>query len=256
VRAALIGYTGFVGSALARDGEFDLCVNRTNLESLRGAHLKRIVCAGLPAAKWIANQRPAEDADNMRRLVAALATTRADTFTLISTIDVYPRATDADETYECSNEPNHAYGTHRLEFERSVRERFPHAHIVRLPALFGAGLKKNILYDLLYDNQVERINPDSRFQWYPLTRLTRDLRTIEERGLPLVNLFTEPLETRAILEQLFPNRLAGRSPGPRAHYDLHTCHGAVFGGDSRYIMSRAAVLAALGAFVTAERRCQ
>jgi len=252
VKSALIGYSGFVGANLALTGNFDLHINRVNLEALRGTCVERLVCAGLPAAKWIANQKPQEDADNIRRLEATLSTVRAKRFILISTIDVYPRTEDADESYVCTGKPNHAYGRHRLEFEHFVRDRFPNAHIVRLPALFGRGLKKNAVYDLLHDNRLERINPSSRFQWYPLARLPRDLDTIEAHHLPLVNLFTEPIETRTILEQLFAGKNAGESPDPAAHYDLRTLYGSHFGGDSRYVMSSAAVMSALRKFVREE----
>lgn len=250
--SALVGYTGFVGASLAKTGDFDLLVNRSNLESLRDARLQRLVCAALPAAKWIANQKPQEDADNIRRLEAVLRTVRAEAFVLISTIDVYPRLTGANETYDCTRETNHPYGTHRLGFEHFVRSLFPHASIVRLPALFGRGLKKNVLYDLLHDRQLERINPASRFQWYPLARLSQDLDTIETHRLSLVNLFSEPIETRSILEQLFADKKVGETVDPPASYDLRTCYGALFGGDSRYVMSSAAVMCALREFVERE----
>jgi hypothetical protein len=250
--SALIGYTGFVGANLAVTGDFDLHINRTNLEALRGRRLERLVCAGLPAAKWLANQKPREDADNIHRLEAMLNTVWAGTFILISTIDVYPCTADADELYVCTGQPNHAYGEHRLEFEHFVRDRFPNAHIVRLPALFGRGLKKNAVYDLLHDNRLERINPASRFQWYPLVRLAHDLETIQAHRLPLVNLFTEPVETRTILQELFADKLTGASPDAPAQYDLRTRYGCLFGGDSRYVMSSAAVMTALREFVCQE----
>mgnify|MGYP002224763577 CR=1 FL=1 len=41
-----------------------------------------------------------------------------------------------------------AYGRNRLQLERWVREDYPNALIVRLPALYGIGLKKNFLFDL------------------------------------------------------------------------------------------------------------
>lgn len=41
-----------------------------------------------------------------------------------------------------------AYGKNRLQLERWVREDFPDALIVRLPALYGAGIRKNFLFDL------------------------------------------------------------------------------------------------------------
>src|SRR5262249_34880282 len=142
--------------------------------------------------------------------------------------------------------PNHAYGTHRLEFERFVRARFPHALVVRLPALFGPGLRKNVLYDLLHANQVERINPASCFQWYPLERLPEDLRRAEAHGLKLANFFTEPLATRLVLERFFPEVRAGAEAQPAAYYDLHTRYGQAFGGDERYVMRAPQVLEEVG----------
>lgn len=41
-----------------------------------------------------------------------------------------------------------AYGKNRLQLEQWVREDFPDALIVRLPALYGIGIKKNFLFDL------------------------------------------------------------------------------------------------------------
>lgn len=247
--SVLIGHTGFVGATLARGSSFDLLVNRSNLESLRGAHVRRLVCAGLPAAKWIANEKPHEDAENLRRLEATLCTVRADRVLLISTIDVYPCSRDADETFDCSQKPNHTYGRHRLDFERFIRETFPESFIVRLPALFGAGLKKNILYDLLHGRRLERINPDSRFQWYPLTRLMRDLNAVEARALPLVNFFTEPIQTKKILKEFFPDRRVGESPDALVEYDLQTQYSTHFGAREGYIMTCLEVMREMRIFI-------
>ena len=251
--SALIGYSGFVGGTLAKSEHFDLLVNRANLQSLRDQQLDRLVCAGLPAAKWLANEKPEEDAENTRRLEAALRTVQASTVVVVSTIDVYPCTSGVDELYDCRLMPNHSYGRHRLEFEHFVRDRFPHASVVRLPALFGPGLKKNVLYDLLHDNRLERINSASRFQWYPLDRLQGDLRIVEALRLPLVNLFTEPLETGVLVSKLFPDKFVGQCPDRPASYDLYTRYGAHFGGNGRYVMSASSLMEALRDFVRAER---
>ena len=249
----LIGHTGFVGGVLAAARPFDVRVNRANLEVLAGLDADEVVCAGLPAAKWIANREPDADAANMRTLMTALSGMRARRFTLISTIDVYPQTTGLDESFDCSGAANHAYGSHRLQFEQFVRERFPNAIIARLPALFGTGLRKNVLYDLLHDNCLDAINPDSSFQWYPLDRLDADLRLLETHEARLVNLFTEPVPTRAFLSRFFPGKAVGsRCAGP-VHYDLRTRHAALFGAEGHYMMNRDAVLEAMGRFIASER---
>ncbi len=246
--SVLIGHTGFVGGLLARRRSFDVRINRTNLHELRNIEAERVVCAGLPAAKWIANRDPAADRDNVRRLCDVLDTVTTGTFVLISTIDVYPCTRGADEDFDPSGVPNHCYGTHRLQFETFVRDRFPDALIIRLPALFGPGLRKNVLFDLLHGNQLDLINPDSHFQWYPLERLPGDIELAETHGLRLVNLFTEPVATRDILERFFPRAAVGARAQPAAHYDLQTRHAALFGGQGRYIQSAKETLTELREF--------
>jgi hypothetical protein len=246
--SALIGCTGFVGGFLAGCERFDLLIHRANVDLLRCRSLDRAVCAGLPAAKWIANREPEADRANMLLLCETLETVTAASFVLISTIDVYPRMGGVDEGFDCSTEPNHPYGRHRLEFERFVRERFPHALILRLPALFGPGLRKNVLFDLMTGNQLEKVNPLSSFQWYPLERLPEDIDRAQQRELRLVNLFTEPLATATIIDRYFPDTQVGAEAQPAAHYDLHTRHAQVFGGAGHYVMSAQAALDAIGGF--------
>jgi hypothetical protein len=38
-----------------------------------------------------------------------------------------------------------------------------------LPALFGKHIKKNIIYDLLNENEIHNINYNSLYQWYNLS---------------------------------------------------------------------------------------
>jgi hypothetical protein len=176
-------------------------------------------------------------------------------FVLISTIDVYPDPSKAlDESYDPTGQPNHAYGTNRLALEAWVAARYTDHLIVRLPALFGPGLKKNVLFDLLHNNQVANINPAGSFQWYPVNRLAGDLAKAAAAGLQLVNLFTEPVATRTILDRHFPEAKVGQPKEPAPRYDLRTRHGRHFGGDERYMMAGEAVLASMADFIAAERR--
>ena len=215
-----------------------------------------MVCAGVPAVKWLANKQPEDDINTLQKLVADLKTVFARKFVLISTIDVYPDPSiGGDEDTDCSTAPNHAYGAHRLWFEEQMKTLFDGCVIIRLPALFGEHLKKNYIYDLLNDrvDLISQINLDSTFQWYDVSLLWQDIDIILKSGARLVNLFTEPLSTRAIVENCFPQYLSEISPiekgGATASYNLGTKYGNLWAQDGKYIQRAEFVLQRLKSFV-------
>lgn len=253
-RSALVGYTGFVGGTLRRGRPFDVLVNSKNANDLRGGDFDLLIHAGVPSVKWIANKDPAADRAAIFSIRDVLATTKVRELILISTIDVYPDpSAPSDENAAIDPARNHAYGRHRFELEQWVREQFANVRIVRLPALFGEGLKKNVLFDLLHDNQVGNINPASRFQWYPLTRLNADIEKIRARDIRLINLFPEPIRTSDIVDRFFPGAPTARASEPAPVYDLRTRYSDVFGGPPGYILGRATVLDELAAFIAREK---
>jgi hypothetical protein len=253
--SALIGHTGFVGSNLARDRGFGTLANSKTIDDLVGRSFGTIVCAGVSAAKWLANKDPEADQLGIERLKTALDTLTAREFIPISTIDVYPDPSQPlDEDAIIKDVPNHAYGRHRLELENWVSRRFEKTRIVRLPALFGSGLKKNIIFDLLHDNQTGNINPASTFQWYSLRRLADDLDLIRSQDLSLVNLFPEPIATADILDAFFPNSRSGVPAMPAPNYCLTTRYSELFGGPRNFVCSRISVLGQLADFLVNERR--
>jgi len=248
----LIGHTGFVGGNLARQFAFDACFNSKNFREMAGREFDLLVCAGVSAVKWRANKEPEADRRGIEVLEQTLAQTRAKRFVLISTIDVYPETRGHDEDYDCGSKPNHPYGAHRLAFERFVADHFDGALIVRLPGLFGEGLKKNVVYDLINDNCLEMINPRTTVQYYDLSDLWADIETALRHDLRLVNLFNEPIASQTILDRFFPGKPVGGKPAPEAHYDLRSKHAALFGGRNGYIRNAAETLAAMGRFIETE----
>lgn len=246
---ALIGSTGFVGSSLTRHISFAASFNSATIDMICDRDFDTIVCAGAPAVKWLANKDPAGDLENLNKLMDALKKTRTRHLILISTIDVYPKPENVDEL-DIPDEHSEAYGRNRRALETFAESTFERSTIIRLPGLFGAGLKKNIIFDLINNNQIEKINPASRFQWYSLDRLHSDLNTIVASGLPLVNIAPEPLVTRDLLSELFPRAEVGPAAYPAASYDMHTRHAALLGGDGRYHIPASAVMASLRAFVS------
>ncbi|OYR22777.1 NAD-dependent epimerase/dehydratase family protein [Brucella pseudogrignonensis] len=253
--SALIGYTGFVGSNLLRAHSFDDLYNSSNIGDIVGKHYSLLVCAGVPAVKWKANKEPQQDREQIAALIGPLSNVTADRFILISTIDVYSSPSEPhDESKDPFDSEAQPYGKHRLEVEQWATEHFSDTLIVRLPALFGPGLKKNVIFDLLHDNQTDKIDPASSFQWYSLHRLWNDIEIADNAGLKLINLFPEPVTTRAILDNLFPNAIVGTSSAAPVSYRLGTRHAGVFGQAGRYIAPASSVMDDITSFVERERR--
>jgi nucleoside-diphosphate-sugar epimerase len=251
-RTALIGHTGFVGSNLAAQHSWTACFNSKNIGSIAGQTFDTVVCAGVQAVKYWANAHPAEDWQGIQNLLTPLESVTATRFILLSTIDVYPSPIAVNEDDAISSE-NHAYGRHRLAVETFVRNRFPLHHIVRLPGLFGPGLKKNVIFDLLHYHCLEAIQPESVFQYYHLKHLTADLVKVIGHGLPLLNLATEPIPTRIIIERFAQGEKVGARAGNPGRYDFHSKHASLWGGSPSYLYEAPAVLADMEEFFTQER---
>jgi nucleoside-diphosphate-sugar epimerase len=250
---ALVGYSGFVGRNLAEARPFELLYNSKNIEDIRGQVMSELVCAGAPAAKWLANAEPEKDRATIDRLIACLDGAKAERVLLISTIDVYRNPVDVTESDVPPDEGLHAYGLHRLRLERFVRQRFPGALIIRLPALFGPHLKKNALFDLLNGNQVEKIDPDATFQWYPVAQVADDIDRFRDIGLRLVNVGTEPVSMQAIVSAFFPTISLTAKPPPHPLYRMRSEHAGSLGGRDGYLIDREGVLADIGRFIQAHR---
>ena len=146
---AIVGATGFVGQNLRNSHGFSGQFNSRNVAELTGKEYRIVVCAAAPATMWAANKDPDGDLANIRRLIAHLEGVRAQHFVLVSTIAVLANAAAGLDEETMQFETAKAYGRNRRFLEEAVANLFPSSHILRLPALFGAGLKKNFLFDIL-----------------------------------------------------------------------------------------------------------
>lgn len=145
----LIGYSGFVGSNLLRQRTFQDLFNSRNIDEIRGRHFDVLVCAGAPATMWAANRDPDADAKNLRALSSAVRETKTERLVLISSVAVFDRCDFGYTEDDAGFETEKAYGRNRRELEMALSESAAHVHIIRLPALFGPGLKKNFIFDIL-----------------------------------------------------------------------------------------------------------
>lgn len=241
---ALIGYTGFVGSHLIQN-DMDF-YNTKNIQTLKCKSYDVIYCSALPAEKWKANKHPEIDYKNMKMLIDILNTVSCSRFILISTVDVYNAVLPQSESPDAypnvySSQP---YGRHRREFEEWVTGKFPNVHIFRLPALFGHGLKKNALYDLLHKNQIDKLRGDWKFQWYNIEWLQKDIQKHIESGNKIVNLVTPPINLSTIQTMFFPDVQIQSKSEESVNYNITSNYGYshsledVFVCLSRFIRNR------------------
>ena len=147
-RDLLVGSTGFVGGNLRAKHTFAAVCHSSDIAAQYGTQPDLCVYAGVPAAMFLANADPEADMEVMRTARENLRKIAPKSLVLISSIAVFAdsRGRCEDDAPDTDGLP--AYGRNRLQLEQWVREDFNDALIVRLPALYGAGLKKNFLFDL------------------------------------------------------------------------------------------------------------
>lgn len=89
----------------------------------------------------------------------------------------------------------------------------------------------------------------SRYQFYPLARLWKDMGLALQYGVRLLHTATEPVSAGEVYAALtgrpFENELAGAP----ADYDYRTKYGKLFNGNGGYIMNRQEVLEEIKEFV-------
>ena len=227
IKNALLGYTGFVGSHIRENlnPETTEYFNSKNLKSVLDSSFDRVYCACVPAVKWLANQNPEEDMRIVSDIGQILREIRCNRMYLVSTIDVHDHSEEGqvEDNVIPSLEP---YGKHRFDLETSLREVFfDKLTVLRLPALFGVGLKKNSLFDLMNDNNVRDINSNSRLQWYSMHWLWEDIVDSDEYSQNVVNLYSEPIETTTIVRMFFPDKMGIVSSKKRVSHD----HSSIYG---------------------------
>ena len=290
IQDLLVGSTGFVGGNLLAKHAFAAARHSSDIAESYGTSPDLCVYAGVPAAMFLANADPEADLAVMRAARENLRKIAPKKLVLISSIAVYPDSrgkTEADAP-DPTDPALPAYGRNRRMLELWVRQDFPGALIVRLPALYGLGLKKNFLFDLhtitpamlrpdkyaelaekstlvragytLAENgfykQNGRADPAalraffagndfnalaftdsrSRYQFYDLRRLWRDIETALAQGLTCLNLTPPPVSAAAVYAAVtgrtdWVNELAK----PPFDYDLRSLHAGLLGGADGYL---------------------
>lgn len=249
---ALVGYTGFVGQTLSHQLDFDALYNSSNSAEMAGKTYGQVMFSAARAEKWRANADPIADAAHIDTLIDLIHSFEAEVFVLISTVDVYQSPRGVDEHSPVYREGDwHAYGKNRFRLEEAVRRRFPSALIIRLPALFGEGLKKNALYDFMNDNNVDRVNPDGELQFYNMEYLSRDILRGQELGAELLNVCSAPLRLADVAREVFGLDISRNPAQNPARYDVRSIHSSHW-GDFDYLYSKQSIMQDLAGYVATQ----
>ncbi len=259
MRRALIGHTGFIGSNIAARTPFDDVYNSTNIGDLAGRDYDLVVCAAGRADSYRINGDGPADRAELDALADVVSSARIGKLVLISTVCVYPGDTSPDESTPPDPAALAPYGANRVRLELRLRAIFD-TLILRLPQLYGPGLKKGVVYDLLTDHRVEYLDPEAAFQFYDLRLLWAHLTAALDAGVPALNIATPPLTCAAVAAEVFGRDLRGQvPPGPANPFarmytrDMRTRHFGLFGGPPGYLMSREESLERLRDFVAGQR---
>lgn len=144
----LVGSTGFVGGNLILSHQFTYACHSSDIHEYFGCNPDLCIYAGVPAAMFLANSNPDADLEVMKRARENIRKINPKKLVLISTIAVYRDSKGKNEESNMEEDGLSAYGKNRLQLEQWIRADYPDVLIVRLPALYGKGLKKNFLFDL------------------------------------------------------------------------------------------------------------
>ena len=192
----LVGSTGFVGGNLLAKHAFAAVCHSSDIAAQYGTRPDLCVYAGVPAAMFLANADPAADLAVMRAARENIRKIAPKQLVLISTIAVWADSRGKDENDAPAPESLPAYGKNRLQLEQWVREDFPEALIVRLPALYGKGLKKNFLYDL-HTITPAMLKPEKYDELAAKSSLVKSAYTLADNGFYKLNGTADPAELKA-----------------------------------------------------------
>jgi hypothetical protein len=245
----IVGSTGLVGTSLIEQENFDFKFNSKNIHEFNqiATDGDELLLTCLPATKWMVNKNVVGDMENINKIISIISRKKYSKVTLISTIDVYNQTNIVKvNEYYSPNVKELSYGTNRLIFEMLIKSHVcaDDLKIFRLPALFNKHIKKNVLFDLINNNNVNQINSNSSFQWYNLDNLSLDIKKYSELypNETLFNLFTEPIDTMDIVS-LFPQHMDKvKFMENRIVYDYQTKFGT-------YISSKEEVLNDIKKFI-------
>jgi hypothetical protein len=234
----LIGSTGFVGSHLAEQISIDKFFNSKNISDLGNYSFDILICAGMRGVKWKANKYPAMDSKNLSILQSSLMKTKAKKLILISTVDVFSKPECVNENSIAAQAGDNYYGKNRYNLEQFISSNFNSYFICRLSGLVGENLKKNFLYDLKHNNELHKFNPESSFQFYPISNLWSDINIALNNNIKLAHFSSQPMSVYEISRKFNYDIQNFSKKNKKIIYDMQTIHSQIYNQHSDYLYTK------------------
>lgn len=254
MRSAIIGYTGFVGSNLDKQHKFDDKYNSSNIGDIGDKEYDLVVSAANRAEMWRINQEPDKDLAEINDFIGHIKKAKIGKLVLISTVGIYKNPNGADEDTPIDTDGLSPYGANRYYLEQFCQDNFD-TTVVRLPGLFGDGLKKNVIYDLIHDNNVDKIHKGGVYQYYNLDNIWRDINIALENNIKVINFATPPVSTQEVAREAFGIDFNNEPKDVRpAFWDMHSKYADIYESEGVYLYSKQQELSEIREFVKRERR--
>ncbi len=212
---------GFVGTALAEQLRAVRTYTRASQPANRDEH-DVLVFSAASSSRLKANAAPDADVDDLNAAMGSVRGARCNRCVLISTIDVYGEGEGKHEGDV--RRPSSAYGVNRAWLEDAMLKEFgDRLSVFRLPSLFGPGLRKNVLFDVLSGNQLE-VNLADEHQWYDTAWLGWHISVGLIKPKAETNLFTPPITNAEMVGLLpsFARKTFYKDPVTARRYDHRT----------------------------------
>ncbi len=249
MKTALLGYTGFVGSNIAKQNIFTDYYNSKNINQIVGKKYDLIVSCATSSLFWKENLDPAEDWKNIQELMQNLSKVEAANFVLISTIFVYPNPYLVNEQTKINPVLLTPYGLHRYKLEQFVQKKFKKSLIIRLPNLFGKNLKKNFIFDLINHNRWDLTHKDSKMQWYNLKYIWRDISIADKNQLRVVNFAVEPVSVKKIAKYTLSIDFTNVTEKLPLNHKMLSTFSKLYGKSDGFLYSKKQTLEDLKSFI-------
>ena len=261
---ALVGYTGFVGSNIyvRASNRIEGVYDTQNVEKAYGLEPDVLVFAALRSDKDLAHRAPYDDYERVLEAQRTIKKINPAKLVLISTTDVYKNPVGVDEensvfavgSEKADKEGIMPYNLNRYYFEAWARKNYSDLLIMRLARPYGLNAKDSFLKDFTDESFMKQVDSNSKYQFYPLSRIWEDIQTAIAENLPIVNMTSEPISAGEIYECLAgkdfkPTSGKEASKKVLTTEDVMTIYADKFGGSGKYICPKSEILGSIKQFV-------